>query len=293
MRAFSISLVAALAAAGPSWAASFHGFDLPSRLPICGRAIASDGSIVGGPFLSVGAPSGQPSAPNFLYSRGMFSYPHPQAAGDRLFLTGVNGEHTVLGYGSSVSGDFQFTFTPFKLKAGTTIPVVLPGATMVLPAALNNAGTLTGIFEQAGGTGVHGFLLAHGRLTVLDDGTGNTTPEAMNEAATEIVGYSLGSAPSGFGVWAYSGGVFTRLPALAALSAFPLGVDKAGRITGTYLTGTPSEVVGHGFLYANGRVETLDVPGATYTMVSGLNERGQFTGCYIDSHGTHGLLGQL
>ena len=299
MRVLSIGLAIGLAAAAPSLAASFRGFDLPSGLPICGRAIGSDGTVVGGPFLSVGAPPAQPAAPNFIYSpsifggQGRFSYPKPRVPGASVFLTGINGEHTVLGYGASVSGNLQFTYTPFKLKAGGTIPFALPGATMIVPAAIDNAGTVAGIFEQSGIAGSRGFLLSHGQMTVLDDGTGDTTPEALDSTAAKVVGYSLGFQTSGFTVWAYSKGVFTELPALAALTAFPLGVDRTGRITGTYFTGSPPALVAHGFVYAGGQVETLDVPGASYTVISGLNEYGQFTGCYTDGHGTHGLLGHL
>ncbi len=298
MRASALSLAAGIVAAGPGWAASFHGFDLPSGLPICGRAIASDGTVVGGPLLMAGRQPAQTAAPNFTYRQagfsghGSFSYPAPGIAGT-VALTGVNRHHTVLGFATTVSGDFRFTYTPFKLNAGQVQRLMLPGATVAFPAALNDAGAVAGFFQTAASTGSRGFLLDRGTLTVLDDGTGGTTPEAMDASGTRVVGYSLSLQGAGLTVWRYSSGRFTQLPALAALNAFPFGVDTAGRITGTYITGTYPQEVGHGFVYADGHIETLDVPGASYTIVSGLNEHGQFTGCYIDGHGTHGLLGQL
>jgi probable HAF family extracellular repeat protein len=49
--------------------------------------------------------------------------------------------------------------------------------------------------------------------------------------------------------------------------------------------------VNHGFLLDRGTLITLDVPGSTSTMASGLNNEGQVVGVFVDSAGkTHGFL---
>jgi uncharacterized membrane protein len=47
----------------------------------------------------------------------------------------------------------------------------------------------------------------------------------------------------------------------------------------------------HGFLWDDGDFATIDVPGATATVVLGINNRGQMVGSYIDADGAyHGFL---
>ena len=42
---------------------------------------------------------------------------------------------------------------------------------------------------------------------------------------------------------------------------------------------------GHGLLYSNGVYTQIDVPGATATGISGVNENGWFVGGYTDAQG--------
>jgi len=79
----------------------------------------------------------------------------------------------------------------------------------------------------------------------------------------------------------------------------PLGIDNAGRVVGYYGDeGTTPNPDGsfppnkiHGFLWDEGRVTTLDVPGSLATYAFRLNNRGQITGGYYDPAGTqHGFV---
>jgi hypothetical protein len=46
----------------------------------------------------------------------------------------------------------------------------------------------------------------------------------------------------------------------------------------------------HGFVYANATATLIDVPGATSTIVYGINNAGVLVGTYIDASGTHGFM---
>jgi probable HAF family extracellular repeat protein len=46
----------------------------------------------------------------------------------------------------------------------------------------------------------------------------------------------------------------------------------------------------HGFLLDNGMYTTLDMPGSTNTVATGINDAGQIVGSYVDANGQHGFL---
>jgi probable HAF family extracellular repeat protein len=52
----------------------------------------------------------------------------------------------------------------------------------------------------------------------------------------------------------------------------------------------PQWVGEHGFLDTGGSFTQLDVPGATDTIASGINDAGQVVGTFINSTGEHGFL---
>src|SRR6185503_16220729 len=48
--------------------------------------------------------------------------------------------------------------------------------------------------------------------------------------------------------------------------------------------------VNHGFVYANGVAAVVDVPGASSTIVYGINNAGTIVGTYVDEAGQHGFM---
>jgi probable HAF family extracellular repeat protein len=75
----------------------------------------------------------------------------------------------------------------------------------------------------------------------------------------------------------------------------PFDINDRGAIAGAYAVGSaaaPESVVFHGFLRKpSGAVITVDVPGASATGASGINNRGAVVGTYEDSRGKgHGFL---
>ncbi|HTS25023.1 MAG TPA: hypothetical protein VMH81_04065 [Bryobacteraceae bacterium] len=62
----------------------------------------------------------------------------------------------------------------------------------------------------------------------------------------------------------------------------PLGINNFGMIVGGYADGNRT----HGFLLADGRFTSIDVPGSTFTVVFGINDLGEITGTYKNEGGT-------
>ncbi|HZI57040.1 MAG TPA: hypothetical protein VFF39_09710 [Verrucomicrobiae bacterium] len=71
-----------------------------------------------------------------------------------------------------------------------------------------------------------------------------------------------------------------------AHKTFPAAINNAGEITGSYSDG----VRFHGFTLERGVFTTVDFPGAAFTNISDLNDRGDLVGLYLDtSGGFHGF----
>jgi probable HAF family extracellular repeat protein len=75
----------------------------------------------------------------------------------------------------------------------------------------------------------------------------------------------------------------------------PVDINDRGQVAGVYVVGSaaaPESAVFHGFVRSpRGAVTTVDVPGASITSLSGINNRGALVGAYVDSRGrSHGLL---
>jgi|SRR2546423_1577423 probable HAF family extracellular repeat protein len=67
----------------------------------------------------------------------------------------------------------------------------------------------------------------------------------------------------------------------ATQGTFASGINDAGQIVGTYLTGTGV----HGFVYSGGTFTTLDDPSGIKTFATGINSAGHIVGYYTDSGG--------
>jgi uncharacterized membrane protein len=66
-----------------------------------------------------------------------------------------------------------------------------------------------------------------------------------------------------------------------------LGINGAAQIVGSFSRGSTGL---HGFLDTGGSFTQLDVPGATFTSVLGINDAAQIVGYFGDSTGNHGFL---
>lgn len=161
-------------------------------------------------------------------------------------------------YGINDRGDIVGTYDEFGVHDGflyhdgvfTTIAV--PSGTLTDVFGINNSGQLVGDYLTVGGQSrYHGFVYAGGEIHTID------VPDVFQTAAT--------------------------------------GINNRGQVVGIFdqiveHSDRPPSVVQHGFLDTNDRFTVIDVPGARYTDVNGINDKDEIVGAYADNTGTHGFL---
>jgi uncharacterized membrane protein len=94
-----------------------------------------------------------------------------------------------------------------------------------------------------------------------------------------------------------TGRQLTRIDVPGAAVTLPLGINDRGQVVGGYVeVGAPVDpATGEspigGFVWANGRTRTFDVPGSISTAPYEINNRGQIVGHFVDARGAqHGFV---
>jgi len=156
---------------------------------------------------------------------------------------------------------------------------------------INDVGSVVGDYFDDDGN-EHGFVLKNGVLTTIDvpfSGSVGTQLNAINNSG-EIVGTWVDDAFTAHG-FVYQNGNFAHLDYPGALDTFPSGVSARGEIVGNW--DTDQSTIGHGFFFYQGQMVSIDAPAAApdSTAATGVNERGQIVGIYVDLDGnSHGFL---
>src|SRR5439155_1166595 len=150
---------------------------------------------------------------------------------------------------------------------GTITSFDVPGAYSTVPASINPAGEITGVYWVAkdGGSFRQGFVRdARGTITSFNVLGASTTPTSINSAG-EITGF-YGGFSSGQGFVRDASGTITSfdLPGVA----LPTSINDAGAITGYYFG---SDAI-HGFV-RDAPADTIP-PGTTPTTSPGPNANG-------------------
>ena len=279
MKHFGNAVLLGALISGAAYGTTVHPFTLPGGTATCGLGIAGDGTIVGdNPTLGTNQ--------NFVFAHGAFSFPAATVPGGQPTFLGINSARTIVG--SYLNNG---SVGSFVLAGGVTNLFTLPGASLVQATDINDAGTIVGLYQASGGGAYLGFIDQGGAVTTIDNGSGDTQPAGIDPSGKTIVGTSISSsfAITGF---IYRAGHFKTLAVPGAQATFARGVDRRGRVSGTYFT-TVSPPVAQGFLYDHGIYTTIDVPGATATQLGGINAQGEVTGCFTDATGTHGFHAKL
>lgn len=271
-----LALVSAMADA-----ATVQQIDLPGYVTTCGTAISSNGLVAG--IAYQGAQFGSTA---FVYRDGKFTYPKTGLPQGSVYISGINRWGDVVGF--DVTNDFDVLW--FKYAAGSTTLQALQSVD-----AITDAGTILG--ERFSPTSSNQYyqvgvvMHPHGAQATLDDGTGYVQPNGMDSAAGRVVGTSYGASGAQH-AWLHHDGVFTTLAFPGATAGtLPSGVNVHGEVIGTYYAGPVENPVSHGFFYKKGQYTSWDVPGAISTQIEGMNDAGQFTGCFTDSaNATHGFI---
>ena len=210
---------------------------------------------------------------------------HPSLVLARI-ISGVNVPLTYI---------FRITYAVLCLTAGLEsvvwsssfnfIPIDIPGATSTQANGINDRGQIVGTFVDAGNQ-QHGFLQDKRRFTTID------APNLIGEGFSRTVGTtadginSRGDIVGNFSTFADRGefeyGFLERKGAFSITAGGPLGIanprdiNNRGQIVGNFFGAGAG-----GFLRdTNGKLTTINVPGAGATSVFGINNRGDIVGAY-------------
>jgi hypothetical protein len=215
--------------------------------------------------------------------------------------------------------------------AGTWVAAVpVQGSTSMLVFGINNANIITGAYTDSNGV-QHGFLgpFDGSNYTSFDDPGGVTEPRAINnkgfitgfDVATvtpwerfldgtintvTMDGNPLNQIAQGLNRYGVFAGNYTSGTSVGYLgkkakyvSTISLainnsgyagrGIDAAGNVVGWYIDSNTG--LQHGFQIIGGTASTIDYPGAVYTVMEGINDKGIESGQYQDSSGAiHGFI---
>jgi hypothetical protein len=267
----SATLLAAASAAHASVTVTSI-IDFAGASTVQARGIASDGSIVG--YRTIGG-----MTEGFIRSGGVDTF--FQNASGNTFALGLNDAGVAVG-GSTPAGGVSSAF----IRAGDgTFTTFNPGGTSRSAVGINNAGMTVGGLDTANG--------AWRRAT---DGTetaftynGNTGDTIFNTNATDvlndgtIIGHSVLLSSGdlvGRGWLSTDGGAtFTDIAAPGFAFTFAWGGSDAGLVVGD-VSNSPSLALRTGFVLdrTSGTYTYFDVPGADWTVPTGINDAGQIAG---------------
>ena len=201
---------------------------------------------------------------------------------------GINDAGVIVGwwaqsYESNSPGD------GFVIYPGTApAKIVHPDAQRTWATGINNQGQIVGYYSQTGGGLTSGYILSNGQFTDFYVPQGQpyvTQPTGINNQGV-VVGTYTDFNPYGF---IYKDGSFTLEsgpPNTGEL--FFSGINDRNDIAGSYLTNTGSAPI-TGFVYSGGNYNTVQIPNATgtYTLVTGINNRGDITGVVALTDGSY------
>jgi hypothetical protein len=177
---------------------------------------------------------------------------------------------------------------------GSFTTIRVPGAVTTQALGLDNRGRVVGDYLDTAGV-LHGYLWERGRFvtTSVDgpEGTGATLT-GLNDRGQMIGVYQAGGTTGRQGFLLDRGVYRTFQDPRLAFTA-PLDINNRGQIVGFTADALPIPVSTevHGFLLsagADGRLASIDVPGAPRTLASGIDERGRVAGFYENANPTPG-----
>jgi probable HAF family extracellular repeat protein len=183
-----------------------------------------------------------------------------------------------------------------------TIPATPDARAGTATTGVNDRGDIVGAYEDGDRVIRHFVRDRKGRFTEIEDPPGGSDFDEYVDINNrgEIVGFyndATGATTTGF--LRSKNGQFTSINVPGSQATGPLKINDRRQVVGLYLDadatpnpdGTPPPGAFHGFVWDDGDLTTIDLPGATATFVLGINNRGQMVGSYIDADGNyHGFL---
>lgn len=198
---------------------------------------------------------------------------------DQAQAIGVNDHGDVVGAYVDVDGrERGFLFTD-----GTVTTIDVPDA-HTTATAINNLGTIVGIYELFAYQSNHGFVLSRNGLASFDYPGGIMTHVTDINEHEDFVGmYTDGFGNHGF---VFRDGIFTSIDYPGAISTSADGINNHGQIVGRYWA-----ISGSGcFLYNGTNYEMLDSPGVSSLSCMKISDSGYVIGSYYTPGGSGGFL---
>jgi uncharacterized membrane protein len=198
--------------------------------------------------------------------------------------SGINDEGQIVGYVSDYPALSGFLY---DAQTRTFTELNYPGATATVPNGINNAGIIVGYYD-VGEPVMNGFELSSSGYTDISP-SGRALTQAFGITSSDaVVGVAVNPGAENFGTFnnfAFYDGKFEllNLPSGYSLTA----VNPQGTIlVGIFLT-IPVDL---GWVYRNGKSQTLSFPGAKETLPYGINRHEEIVGWFEDASGNgHGF----
>jgi hypothetical protein len=148
-----------------------------------------------------------------------------------------------------------------------------PGSTQTYVTGVSNTGEVLGYYLDSNSNS-HGFSMAKGEFTAIDDPDGtSTTPTGVNSSET-IVGYYFSSGLNSWLAFSYSNGTFSTIgPDAGCINTYAFGINDLGEMAGECETASLLE----GWIYTGGQYQILSVPGSDWSYASDINVHGLTT----------------
>ena len=315
-----LAVVMLLVCVSAAWAAKTETFvpttiQYPGSTSTAARGINKSGDIVGTYVCAaacVNPMTGETSPPGthgFLLQDGVYTR-IDVPGGTGTVARGISEQGTIVGHYNVGAVTHGFAY----LEGFYLNPIDVPAENFdhpasplrdTLPVRISPKGDIVGCFHEDNQTmtTMHGFLLHHGKFTVLvtphnADDRSSHDPDTMNNGVAstgEIVGFYLSS---GVSYIAKRNVIATTFTFEGNLFTLGWDVNARGDIVGVHgdnqanTVGAP--VNPHGFLRTkDGEYRSLDVQGAISTQVFGINVVRDIVGVYTDATGTHGFAYRL
>jgi uncharacterized membrane protein len=153
--------------------------------------------------------------------------------------------------------------------------VNVKGAKATAVGGINNQGVMVGQYTDTKGD-THCFSMTGGKVTTINYPKVTSDGCIHINSSGEIAGGAILSSTKNLGfVYSSSTKKFTTVPGpKGAVSSYAYGINDSGVIVGEY---SSSETSLHGFMLKSGKYTALNVPGATLTLATSINNSGDVT----------------
>ncbi len=193
-------------------------------------------------------------------------------------VTGISGINTA----GDMVGDYgQYTseaYSGFLYSNGTFTYFDYPGQQVTIPGGINDSGLIVGLATQEASQGapIYGFLYDGITFTTLQDGNSYAT----NAYGINNAGVVVGSAGATLYSWkGFEGRNGSYKPITfpgQCVYQYAYGINNLGEIVGFASCG----IYQYGYATKNGKLHSVDFPGAQETVALGINDSGIVVGYY-------------